>query len=205
VLKKLGWDTKTTGYRKLNRFICENSIDISHFETRPQQYQRTKNVLLSKVKYSLEDILVSGSTYQNMASLKNRLYKENLKKPICKKCGHKLGKVNNYCAYCGNKIDKDAEICLKCNQKKYKSKFNCVRYILFTIFILISLFGFYSYLYERTFSNLIIVIGFSILMLSNLVPTIYFGLLTVVIMINVLLADLLLLPKLILMFKPYGK
>ena len=87
VLKKLGWDTKTTGYRKLNRFICENSIDISHFESRPQQYQRTKNVLLSKVKYSLEDILVSGSTYQNMASLKNRLYKENLKKPICEKCG----------------------------------------------------------------------------------------------------------------------
>ena len=32
-------------------------------------------------------------------------------------------------------------------------------------------------------------------MLSNLVPTIYFGLLTVVIMINVLAADLLLLPK----------
>ena len=53
------------------------------------------------------------------------------------------------------------------------------------------------------YTTLVIVIGFSILMLSNLVPTIYFGLLTVVIMINVLAADLLLLPKLILMFKPY--
>ena len=42
-------------------------------------------------------------------------------------------------------------------------------------------------------------------MLSNLVPTIYFGLLTVIIMINVLAADLLLLPKLLLMFKPYEK
>ena len=55
------------------------------------------------------------------------------------------------------------------------------------------------------YTTLIIVIGFSILMLSNLVPTIYFGLLTVVIMINVLAADLLLLPKLLLMFKPYEK
>ena len=55
------------------------------------------------------------------------------------------------------------------------------------------------------YTTLIIVIGFSILMLSNLVPTIYFGLLTVIIMINVLAADLLLLPKLLLMFKPYEK
>ena len=55
------------------------------------------------------------------------------------------------------------------------------------------------------YTTIIIVIGFSILMLSNLVPTIYFGLLTVVIMINVLAADLLLLPKLLLMFKPYEK
>ena len=55
------------------------------------------------------------------------------------------------------------------------------------------------------YTTLIIVIGFSILMLSNLVPTIYFGLLTGVIMINVLAADLLLLPKLLLMLKPYEK
>ncbi len=55
------------------------------------------------------------------------------------------------------------------------------------------------------YTTLVIVIGFSILMLSNLVPTIYFGLLTVAIMIAVLAADLLLLPKLLLMFKPYEK
>ena len=55
------------------------------------------------------------------------------------------------------------------------------------------------------YTTLVIVIGFSILMLSNLVPTIYFGLLTVAIMIAVLAADLLLLPKLLLMLKPYEK
>lgn len=55
------------------------------------------------------------------------------------------------------------------------------------------------------YTTIIIVIGFSILMLSNLVPTIYFGLLTGVVMISVLVADLLLLPKMILMLKPYNK
>lgn len=55
------------------------------------------------------------------------------------------------------------------------------------------------------YTTIIIVIGFSILMLSNLVPTIYFGLLTGVVMISVLAADLLLLPKMILMLKPYNK
>lgn len=55
------------------------------------------------------------------------------------------------------------------------------------------------------YTTIIIVIGFSILMLSNLVPTIYFGLLTGIIMISVLAADLLLLPKLLLMLKPYEK
>jgi len=87
VLKKLGWDTRTAGYRKLNKFIIENNINISHFETRLEQYQRTKNILISGIKYSLEDILVSGSTYENTSALKKRLYKENIKKPICEKCG----------------------------------------------------------------------------------------------------------------------
>ena len=55
------------------------------------------------------------------------------------------------------------------------------------------------------YTSLVIILGFSILVLSNLIPTIYFGLLTVVTMISVLAADLLLLPKLLLMFKPYEK
>lgn len=51
-------------------------------------------------------------------------------------------------------------------------------------------------------TTIIIVIGFSILMLSNLVPTIYFGLLTGVVMISVLISNLLLLPRLVYSFKP---
>ena len=55
------------------------------------------------------------------------------------------------------------------------------------------------------FTTLVIVIGFSILTLSNLIPTIYFGLLTMLVMIAALISDLILLPKLLLLFKPLKK
>lgn len=87
VLKKIGWDTRTYGYRKLYRYIKANNIDVSHFETRSQQYERTKDIIHSNVKIPLTEILVSGSTYQNTTALKNKLYKEGLKQPICEECG----------------------------------------------------------------------------------------------------------------------
>ena len=58
--------------------------------------------------------------------------------------------------------------------------------------------------YAMTYTSLVVIIGFSILVLSNLIPTIYFGLLTVIVMITMLASALLLLPKLLLIFKPYG-
>ena len=48
-----------------------------------------------------------------------------------------------------------------------------------------------------------IIIGFSILVLSNFIPTIYFGLLTAFAMLIALFAALTILPKLILIFKPF--
>lgn len=54
------------------------------------------------------------------------------------------------------------------------------------------------------YTSLIITLGFSILALSNFVPTIYFGLLTGFAMIVALLANLTLLPLLIESFKPMG-
>ncbi|MBU0481234.1 MAG: MMPL family transporter [Proteobacteria bacterium] len=50
-----------------------------------------------------------------------------------------------------------------------------------------------------------ITIGFSILVLSNFIPTIYFGLFTGFAMLVALLGDLLLLPKMLVLFKPLGK
>ena len=53
------------------------------------------------------------------------------------------------------------------------------------------------------YTALTIIIGFSILVLSNFIPTIYFGLLTALAMFIALLAALTLLPRLILMFRPF--
>jgi predicted RND superfamily exporter protein len=46
-------------------------------------------------------------------------------------------------------------------------------------------------------------LGFSILVVSNFIPTIYFGLLTVLVMAMALLGALLLLPQLLLRFQPW--
>ena len=57
---------------------------------------------------------------------------------------------------------------------------------------------------KAVFYNAItIIIGFSILVLSNFIPTIYFGVLTAFAMLVALLAALTLLPKLILIWKPF--
>lgn len=59
--------------------------------------------------------------------------------------------------------------------------------------------------YAMSYTSAAIAIGFFVLVLSPFIPTIYFGLLTVVAMIMALVADLLLLPRLILIFKVFGK
>ena len=53
------------------------------------------------------------------------------------------------------------------------------------------------------YTSMTIIFGFSILVLSNFIPTIYFGLLTSLAMFVALLAVLTLLPKLILQFRPF--
>ena len=54
------------------------------------------------------------------------------------------------------------------------------------------------------YTTMTIIFGFSILMMSNFIPTIYFGLLTGAAMFIALLAALTVLPKLILLWKPFG-
>ncbi len=55
------------------------------------------------------------------------------------------------------------------------------------------------------YTAMTIIVGFSILALSNFIPSIYFGLLTGLAMIAALLGSMTLLPKLILMTQPLGK
>ena len=54
------------------------------------------------------------------------------------------------------------------------------------------------------YTSVTIIIGFSILALSNFLPTIYFGLLTGLAMLIALLAALTLLPQLLIVVKPFG-
>jgi predicted RND superfamily exporter protein len=55
------------------------------------------------------------------------------------------------------------------------------------------------------YTSITVMFGFSLLMFSNFVPTIYFGLLVAFAMFLALLANLVLLPLLLVMFKPMGK
>jgi len=54
------------------------------------------------------------------------------------------------------------------------------------------------------YTTMTIIFGFSILVFSNFIPTIYFGVLTATAMFIALFAALTVLPKLILMWKPFG-
>ncbi|MBX2858988.1 MAG: MMPL family transporter [Cellvibrionaceae bacterium] len=55
------------------------------------------------------------------------------------------------------------------------------------------------------YTSVIIIFGFSIMTLSEFIPTIYFGLLTGLAMFAALMGALLLLPQLLLVVKPFGK
>jgi predicted RND superfamily exporter protein len=54
------------------------------------------------------------------------------------------------------------------------------------------------------YTTVTVVIGFSTLTLSNFNPSIYFGVLTVIAMVAAVLGALLLLPRLIILFRPLG-
>ena len=54
-------------------------------------------------------------------------------------------------------------------------------------------------------TSITIVFGFSILVLSNFIPTIYFGIFTGIAMLLAMISVLTLLPKLILIYKPFGR
>ena len=54
-------------------------------------------------------------------------------------------------------------------------------------------------------TSITIVFGFSILIFSNFIPTIYFGIFTGIAMLLAMISVLTLLPKLLLIYKPFGE
>ncbi|MFK5880675.1 MAG: MMPL family transporter [Sulfurospirillum sp.] len=58
--------------------------------------------------------------------------------------------------------------------------------------------------YAMYYTSIAIILGFSILVFSNFIPTIYFGLLTILVMLTSLMSALLLLPKLLIKYRAFS-
>ena len=82
---------------------------------------------------------------------------------------------------------------------RFRQEFNVEHNYVKTVFNCHSSIG-----YAIFYTSVTIIIGFSILALSNFLPTIYFGLLTGLAMLIALIASLTLLPQLLIVFKPFG-
>lgn len=94
-LKKMGMRAAGGNYRTLTKYIKKYNIDITHFES--DEIIKKKLMSFNRIKkIPLDDILTTGSTY-NRGHLKERLYKEGIKKKECELCGQ--GEIWN-----GNKM-----------------------------------------------------------------------------------------------------
>jgi predicted RND superfamily exporter protein len=82
---------------------------------------------------------------------------------------------------------------------RYKKEFETNQHYIKTLHLCHSSIGRAMY-----YTSITIIIGFSILVLSNFLPSIYFGLLTGMAMLIALLASLTLLPQLLILFRPFG-
>lgn len=83
VLKKLGLVEAGGNYSQIQAYIQIYKIDTSHFKGMAWN-KGLKG--LGKPFILTKDILVSNSRYQSY-KLKQRLFKENIKKPKCEECG----------------------------------------------------------------------------------------------------------------------
>lgn len=79
VCRKLGIVTTKGNRDTVKKYIEKYNIDVSHFT---YGKSNTNNFL----KKELKDVLIEDSSFSTY-HLKNRLYKEELKKPICELCG----------------------------------------------------------------------------------------------------------------------
>jgi hypothetical protein len=83
VLFKLGLKEAGGNYDQINRWIENFELDKSHFTGKGWNKE---GLYLKRNIIPLKDILKENVTFQSF-KLKNRLFKENLKKPFCEICG----------------------------------------------------------------------------------------------------------------------
>lgn len=85
-LEKMNLRAAGGNYKVFHKYVEIYKLDISHFDDKIQIYEKTLGVSNIKRKKDLNEILVENSDYCR-THLKDRLYKEKLKKRKCEKCG----------------------------------------------------------------------------------------------------------------------
>ena len=80
-MRKLGYEShKGASSTYLRKYLKEIGVNISKFS-------KTNIYNFSHPKSELEDVLISGSTYTNLHSLKKRILQEKLIEYKCSECG----------------------------------------------------------------------------------------------------------------------
>lgn len=123
VLKLLGLRAAGGNYKTLKIYIKEFDIDVSKIEQSIKDKRRDGPKSKLEEQFSLENILIENSNYAR-ASLKRRLYKEELKKPICEFCGQgeiwrgsKISLILDHIngVYNDNRLENLRILCPNCN------------------------------------------------------------------------------------------
>lgn len=84
VLRKMGLRAAGGNHAIIKKYIKKYKISVSHFTP---QSERIKSIVNRFVKKPLEELLVENNFTSNSAHIKDRLYKEGLKKRECERCG----------------------------------------------------------------------------------------------------------------------
>lgn len=92
-LIQMGLRTAGGNTQVLKKYIKKYNIDISHFESISDRYDRTLLKYRKNIKVETCNILVENSSYSR-SHLKNRIIKENILEYKCSECNNK-GEWNN--------------------------------------------------------------------------------------------------------------
>ncbi len=83
VLTKLGLREAGGNYTQVRKYINELGLEIKHFHG--MAWNKGRKVE-GQYWYKMEELLVPDSTYQSY-KLKQRLFRDGIKKPACEECG----------------------------------------------------------------------------------------------------------------------
>lgn len=139
VLKKMNLRIAGGNYKIFHKYVGLYKLNIAHFDDKSKVYKKTLGISNVKRKKDLKDILIEESDYCR-THLKERLYKENLKKRSCELCGQgevwngkKISLIIDHIngVYNDNRLENLRIVCPNCNatlpthcgkQRKYINK-----------------------------------------------------------------------------------